>query len=219
MVHAVAASEERLYLASAGGLLVGERLAGRATREASADASRTPSIAAVQRATLHRQGLEAQVFEAAWRNVRRRGWWPTVGLRLDADRARALARERDEVFVSGDYHTLRDRDKDGSLDLGASLTMTWDLRDLAYEPEQIDLSREARLVIGLRDDVLDEVNQLYFERLSIESQLVAARHGDASASRSPGELRLRLEELTAGLDAWTGGWFSQQLQRAVPRLE
>ena len=111
--------------------------------------------------------------------------------------------------------------------------MTWDLRDLSYEPEQIDLSREARLVIGLRDDVLDEVNQLYFERLAVASELRQLRSASRSErdSSSPGRergttqdpgaalervvtLELRLEEVTAGLDAWTGGWFSEQLGRS-----
>ena len=88
---------------------------------------------------------------------------PAVGLRLGVDLDTGRSSDDDEVFVSGDYHLLRDKDEDRSLDLGASITMTWDFRDLAYEPDQIDLSRESRLVIGLRDDVLDEISQLYFE--------------------------------------------------------
>ena len=135
----------------------------------------------------------------------------------------------DQVFVSGDYHDLHDTDEDKSLDLGASLTLTWDLRDLAYESNQIDLSRESRLVIGLRDDVLDEVNQLYFERLTILSDLSAADtvaetvsglgsespEDFESAARRISRLEMRLYELTAGLDAWTGGWFSQQLESSA----
>ncbi len=216
MAYAATPIGERLYVASAGGLLVGQRPSGPALRAVPTRRAHVPSIRAVHRAALHHQGLEPRVVDEAWRGVRRRGWLPTVGLAFDADRDLARARERDEVFVSGDYHTLHDRDRDRSLDLGASLTLSWDLRDLAFEPEQIDLSREARLVIGLRDDVLDEVNQLYFERLSIQGQLRAASRGDELQTLSPGMLQLRLHELTAGLDAWTGGWFSEQLERALP---
>jgi hypothetical protein len=137
-------------------------------------------------------------------------------------------RDHDQIFVSGKYHLLHDYDKDQSLDLGAALTLTWDFRDLAYEPDQIELSRESRLVIGLRDDVLDEINQLYFERLAIQTDLSAQRSGfergrdptdespqdPSSAAPREAMLKLRLRELTAGLDAWTGGWFSEQLAPA-----
>jgi len=231
--HAAAALSTRFYLAGPGGLLYAARYAEQVANDArhAPRASRklAPSIGVVHRVALRHQGLETRVFEDAWRGVRRRGWYPAVALRLGVDRDEARARDDDEIFVSGERHLLRDEDKDRSLDLAATLTMTWDLRDLAYEPEQIDLSREARLVIGLRDDVLDEVNQLYFERLAVESELAQLRSGSAREPRlgsesiddpgaallRVGNLELRLEEVTAGLDAWTGGWFSEQLERSA----
>jgi len=225
---AVAAFGTRLYVAGAQGLLVADRALGGSSATHRGRAPDAPPIALVHQAVLREQGLLPSVFQNAWRGVQRRAWLPALGLRFDADRDRGRATDHDEVFVSGEYHSLRDRDKDRSLDLGASLTMTWDLRDLAYEPEQIDISREARLVIGLRDDVLDEVNQIYFERLAVARQLeylaefpVSSRdesgdpnEGVVNAADRVLSLELRLGELTAGLDAWTGGWFSRQLEGA-----
>ncbi|MCH7598663.1 MAG: hypothetical protein IH973_02825 [Myxococcales bacterium] len=234
--QAAAVLGSRLYVASAGGLLYAEPLHGTAVRATRTRTTRAPSIVAVHRIALRHQGLEPRVFKDAWRGVRRRGWLPAVGLRLGVDLDTGRSSDDDEVFVSGDYHLLRDKDEDRSLDLGASITMTWDFRDLAYEPDQIDLSRESRLVIGLRDDVLDEINQLYFERLAILGDLAALREGSEGESDSSGTdtaddskdlsdpyaaaqlivtLELRLEELTAGLDAWTGGWFGKQLESSV----
>ena len=221
--YAMAALGARLYVASAGGLLVAERTrGGRAARE-QVFSPTVPSVSVVHRKALREQGLQARVIHDAWRGVRRRAWLPVLGLRLDADRDRGRGSDLDEVVVSGEYHELRDSDRNRSRDLGASITMTWDLRDTAYEPEQIDLSREARLVIGLRDDVLDEVNQIYFERLSVDAQLATpARRGsggdenEAQAHRF--SLELRRGQLDAALDAWTGGWWSQQLENtAIPR--
>ena len=74
------------------------------------------------------------------------------------------------------------------------------------------VSREAREVIKLRDDVLDEVNQLYFERQRVLGDL-AATPADDPASLG---LRLRAEELAAGLDGWTGGWFTRRLAGNPP---
>ena len=69
--------------------------------------------------------------------------------------------------------------------------LRWELGDLAYNPEAIDVSHEAREVIELRDEVLDEVTQLYFERRRVLLALSAAAaptppsaRGSASAPTS-----------------------------------
>ncbi|MFT5442594.1 MAG: hypothetical protein ACI8W3_001638 [Myxococcota bacterium] len=226
----------RYFVAGAGGLFIGTsaprtqgegaaRSAFAAAGHAGPKALPGPDVREVHRAALKEQGLEARVFKRAWRGVGRRAWLPVIGLRFDADRDRGRGSDIDEVLISGENHLLHDSDRDRSFGIGASLTMTWDFRDAAYEPEQIDISREARLVIGLRDDVLDEVNQIYFERLVVAGKLDAlnargprieapprrSEDLDESRAQSIVTLSLRLLELEAGLDAWTGGWFSAQL--------
>ena len=60
--------------------------------------------------------------------------------------------------------------------------------------------------------MLDEIAQLYFERR--RAQL------DSAIERDPhlaARLRLRADELAAGLDAWTGGWWSAQLAVSSPQ--
>jgi len=238
---------DRLFAASATGLLEGglDELSGGAPRPAALALAATPEelepgpeIRAVQVAALRYARLGTEPMQRALRGLARRGWLPTLGLRLGAARDRRWAWDRDQAFLSGETRHLFDRDEDGSLDLDASLTFAWDLGSLAYDPEYVDLSRESRMVIALRDDVLDEVNQLYYERRGIVLQLrllaetalappSAPMTAPASASTStstsapaPGaeaadavKLALRAAELAAGLDAWTGGWFSEELRR------
>ena len=79
------------------------------------------------------------------------------------------------------------------------------------EPVPQSRSREAREVIELRDDVLDEITQLYFERGRVLVELAAAQTPEEAL-----RLRLRAAELAAGIDAWTGGWFSRALREAAP---
>ncbi len=142
------------------------------------------------------------------RDVRRRGWLPIASFRVARELDRNVGRDSDEVFLSGAVRHLNDSDSDRSEDLELSLTFSWDLGDLAYHPEEIDISREAREIIELRDDVLDEITQLYFER----QRVLAALHGLGSVpSEQSLTLRLRAAELAAGIDAWTGGWFSSAL--------
>ena len=104
-----------------------------------------------------------------------------------------------------------DSDRRHSQDWGLSLTLTWNLADLAYHPELIDVSRETRALIEFRDDVLDEITQLYFERRRVLVEIDASRD---RATRA--RLRLRADELAAGIDAWTDGWFSQQMLPPAP---
>jgi hypothetical protein len=210
-VRALEASGDRLYAATTSGLLVGQRAAPRSSPPVASAALAPPivgpPIEAVQRAALTYLDLGTAEADRMRRGVRRRGWLPELELRLGADRRRFHSDESDEVFTSGALRRLRDSDLDHTRGYEAALTLSWDFGDTAFHPEEIDVSKEAREIIELRDDVLDEVNQLYFERVRVILDLEAAPH-DASGS---GRQRARVEELAAGLDAWTGGWFGRQL--------
>jgi hypothetical protein len=164
----------------------------------------------VQRAALAYLELHPSEVQALRRGVGRRGWLPVLDLTLAADRESILVRERNQTFTSGDYRELHDRARDRHRDYAAELTLSWDLGDVAYNPDAIDVSKEAREVIELRDDVLDEVNQLYYERRRSLLELQAAQD-----PREAERLRLRADELAAGLDAWTGGWFGRELAAPV----
>ena len=86
--------------------------------------------------------------------------------------------------------------------------LVWDLDKLVMSAERIRVIREAQDVAKLRDDVLSEVTRVYFERRRLQVEGLLAPHGDLAA-RVRHELRLR--ELTASLDALTGGAFARSL--------
>ena len=178
--------------------------AGRAQSRAPVD----PDILAVQRAALHYQGIDPRYMRSLRAGVARRGWWPEVSLRLQSGVARESGADFDQAYVSGGTRYLRDREHAEAMDIDASLTFRWDLGDVSFNPGSVDLSREARQVISLRDDVLDQVNQLYYARQAVLIALAAQT--DPSAEEAL-RLRLRAAELAAGLDGWTGGWFRRQL--------
>ena len=95
----------------------------------------------------------------------------------------------------------------GRLTIGA----TWELDRLIFEPQEMAVAREAVRTANLRDRVLDEVTRRYFERRRLQVDLELAPPTDLS-DRVRKELRL--QELTADIDAFTGGWFSDKLQKA-----
>ena len=165
-----------------------------------------PPIEHVQRVALEFLELEGRWVDDMRAGVRRRGWLPRVTLRAGLEQERESNVDFDQSFSSGAVRNLVDRDRGHSDDFDLSLSFTWDLADLAYHPEQVDVSVEARQLLKLRDDVLDELNQLYFERQRVLLEL--STRSDLSAAERM-QLRLRAAELAAGIDAWTGGWFSR----------
>jgi hypothetical protein len=168
-------------------------------------ASCDPPIVAVQRAALAYLKLGGDPAAAMRRGVRIRGLLPIVSLDLSRDRAHADGRFEDQAYISSDYRQLSDRDRTRASDEEIELRLTWDLGDAAYNDEQVDVSTEARRLIELRDDVLDELNQTYFDR---QRALAAAAAFDPASPDAARE-SLRAAELAAGLDAWTDGWFGR----------
>lgn len=91
---------------------------------------------------------------------------------------------------------------------------SWDLDKLVMSSEQIRVLNEAQDVVRLRERVLGEVTRLYFERRRLQVDVLLAPKRDLH-----GQMRdeLRLAELAAALDAYTGGRFSEALVQRAPR--
>lgn len=90
--------------------------------------------------------------------------------------------------------------------MGFSASASWSLDRLVFNAEELDVMS----LIGIQDGLQREVTALYYvrRRLQIEMLLNPPK---ALASRLSG--RLRLEELTGLLDAYTGGYFSRQIAK------
>ncbi len=207
--RALARGADGLYAATASGLLEGH--SGRGAPPAVGFERdlrfEEPDIARAHRAALGYLGLGVDRLRRLRDGVDRRGLLPTATLRLAHDWARTRERDFDEAFLSGAMRQLHDSERKNSWDYEVSLALTWELGDVLYHPEAIDVSREAREVLEVRDDVLDEITQLYFERRRVLMELAAL---DPAGLADAARLRLRADELAAGLDAWTGGWFGRE---------
>jgi len=222
-VHALAASGERVFAASDRGLLA--RSLGRAEAAGNGGANgarpftlpagvgEEPTIGQVHRAAVAYLALDPGRMEALRKGVRRRGWLPELDLSVGRQSDESFGIDHDETFTSGELRRFVDTDRSTSEDWDASIRLTWELGDVAYHPESIDVSREARQVIELRDDVLDEITQLYFERRRVLAELAGLGPGEEPKAL---RLRIRADELAAGIDAWTGGWFGRLVVRMAP---
>ena len=88
------------------------------------------------------------------------------------------------------------------------LTADWDLTRLVFNRDQITAARQIERIVNQREDILTTVNKLYFARRQLQVEMELEQGGSVErAIRS----QLRIDALTADLDALTGGWFSKQL--------
>ena len=94
----------------------------------------------------------------------------------------------------------------GPYDWGVNLK--WDLADLIWNPSQTSIDTRSKLNTQLRLDILDEINRVYFERLRLKKEFSVAEMPEDELFKK----KLRLAELTAIIDGYTGGYLSKQIK-------
>ncbi|MEI8350599.1 MAG: hypothetical protein WCI77_10670 [Candidatus Omnitrophota bacterium] len=185
-----------IYLATSQGLFVNEYFTP-PSKSASVEEmlSKEPSIAEIQQAALRYNEVHPDKIKK-WRNALKfRGLFPTFNLDYDKTVSVYQSATVDRAYV-------------GPRDWGASFS--WNVGDLIWNTYEDDIDTRSRLNTQLRLDILDEINRVYFERLRIKREI-------AQASLSEEEFfqkNLRLQELTAIIDGYTGGYFSKKQELA-----
>lgn len=153
-----------------------------------------PTIREVQEAALrYAEVIHPDRIKTLRRNARLEALLPSVS--LDYDKTVYGSTSREFAYA-------------GPRDWGLSLS--WDVGDLVFNSQLRLLNgSDGRLMVQLRDDILNEVTRLYYERRKLQTELILR------PAESPEEKlveTLRLEELTANIDALTGGYFSRNLK-------
>jgi len=161
-----------------------------------------PSVRDVQQQAIDYMRVHPEVVDS-WRLRARTN---ALAPRLTTTGQGTLNDDRRTVEKPGDPTIVSiDNDQSGRLTVGA----TWELDRLIFEPAEMAVARESVRIANLRDRVLDEVTRRYFERRRLQVDLELSPPKDL-ADRVKKELRL--QELTADIDAVTGGWFSEKLK-------
>lgn len=94
----------------------------------------------------------------------------------------------------------------GEKDVDWSANVSWEIGDLIWSDDQTSIDVRSKLMVELRDDIVDEVTRTYFERRRLQVLLLTDPPADQQKLL---EKELRLQELTALLDGLTGGYFSR----------
>lgn len=157
--------------------------------------SHEPSYREIQEVAIEYAEVHPEKI-AKWRKAAKtKALFPRFSFRIDQDK--------------GDYYYSGERIGEDE-DTGWDITCTWDLGELVWNNDQTLIDVRSKLMVQLRDDILDEVTRLYFERRKLQIELMQ------NPPKDVGELidkELRLQELTADIDAMTGGYLSREIEK------
>jgi hypothetical protein len=163
-----------------------------------------PAVAAVQKAALkffkvHPAKVASFRRGAAWKAL-----MPDVEFifnREDGTSDRTLWDRLYPTFV--DY---KDLEKGSRSTTSYGIRAHWSLDRLIFNAESLDVAS----LVGVQEGLLREITSLYFTRRRLMTAI------NLNPPQDPNEQiteELRLQEITANLDALTGGWFSKEMRK------
>ncbi len=171
--------------------------------EVMAEFSSEPDIRSVQAMSMRYSKTNPELMEK-WLSASQRAYaLPKVNLQYEKQldegtRYDYVAGADGNAEPQTDYVQIGNDDK-------VVVKLEWRLDKLVMSSEQIRVINETGKANKMREKVLDEVTRLYFDRrrLQVDNLL-----NPPSSLQDQIEMELRLQEMTANLDALTGGEFS-----------
>ena len=159
-----------------------------------------PTVLEVQQAAIRYAEVYPEKIEAWRKAAMKKAMLPTVSLtadqgvdhNVDIDRGGTGDADR---FITGPSETNRDW----------HMGVSWDLGDLIWNDDQTSIDTRSKLMVELRGDILNEVTHLYFERRRLQMEMFLHPSKELPLQI---ETDLKLQELTADIDALTGGFLS-----------
>jgi hypothetical protein len=169
-----------------------------------------PSIEELQQWAMHYSKTHPAAVEAWWNAARKGKLLPQfdISYRYDDDYGEDYNYVSDDL---GDAIASLDgvnRDRDHSVLVRAK----WDFDDLLMSSNHMRVISESRKQVEFRDEIMEAITGLYFERRRHQVEMLLSPSRDLKAQV---EDQLKLMELTAQLDAYTGGRFSDGLAGPV----
>ncbi len=157
-----------------------------------------PTMAQVRDAAIRYAEVHPEKITHWRRQASLAAFMPTLNFGYDRDTSQDI--HVDEGTFPN-FQTFQTQDQDASLDA----SLSWNLGELIWNNDQTSIDVRSKLMVELRDDVVDEVTRAYFDRRRLQMELLTTPPQDTQGQI---DKELRLQELTARLDGLTGGYFS-----------
>ncbi len=165
-----------------------------------------PSINEILKAAIRYAEVSPEKINGWRKAAAKKAWLPDLKVEYDKDKDW----QSSDYFYSNATQKYKDDDITEGKDWGWSISVTWELGDLIWNDDQTSIDTRSRLMVQLRDDIMNEATRLYFERRRLQLDMLSSSKMNLK-ERVKKELRLR--ELTADIDALTGFYLSNRLAR------
>lgn len=156
-----------------------------------------PPVMEIQQAALKYNEVHPDKIRRWRRALKCRGFLPEVSLSYDKT-----------IYGTAGGSTYEGKTYVGPYDWG--IKFSWDAGDIIWNSYEDDIDNRSRLTTQLRINLLDDINSLYFQRIRLKLELMDRSLPEEDFISK----KLRIEELTAALDGYTGGYFSRSRQRS-----
>lgn len=163
-----------------------------------------PTVGDVQEMVLAYSKTDPHYVDAWLSAAKNSAWLPELNVEYDYGTGYGYDYEY-EVDPDG-LLTGSDVDTDHDVKVRAK----WRLDRLVMSSDRIRVISETQDIVKLRDKVLEEVTRLYFDRRRAQVDMLLSPSNDLKTGLKN---ELRLQELTAQLDAYTGGRFSSSIKK------
>jgi hypothetical protein len=160
-----------------------------------------PTIEEIRTAAIEYAEVQPEKIEKWRKAAARKALLPDLTFHYD----KGKSWNSSAYFYSGKYV---DDDITKDNDRGWSISLAWKLGELIWNDDQTSIDSRSKLMVELRDDVLNEVTRLYFERRKMQIEKFLLPQEDI---RDRLDRDLRIQELTADIDALTGSYLSKRL--------
>lgn len=96
------------------------------------------------------------------------------------------------------------------------LSVLWKTNEFLYDDEIREILNQARLTANIKENILDDVTRIYFQRRKLQLDLLLEPPIQLSQKLTK---QLEVDELTGQLDSRTGGWFSKELEKRKGKMK
>jgi len=165
--------------------------------------------------SVHKMAIDyAEVSPEKIKGWRQRAKWKAILPKFSAGFSESID-ENIEIYKSAStaYVVTGPEEKGANWDIDLS----WDFSELIWTSSETSIDVRSKLMVQLRVEILEDITRLYFERKRIVSEILNMRESldgeEGASSKVIAEKMMRVEELTAHIDALTGGKFSEAIER------